>query len=196
MTSSPCQPISGTRRRRPRRAPRSRRARCRSARRSRIQACCREREARVARGCALAEGGLRSCSRVILDHPRPPAPVCRGVVNAGPKHPVTDTPDGDPPLLRRPASHCVHRSRAARRVPHRGSAVAGAGWHHVARRRPVGARKRRNKALWGQWSTDGWNPMYLAPVSANRTSPSSRSASDSGRRGSSRWRWGRSRFCS
>jgi len=22
----------------------------------------------------------------------------------------------------------------------------------------------RNKALWGEWSTDRWNPMYLAPV--------------------------------
>ena len=22
----------------------------------------------------------------------------------------------------------------------------------------------RNKVLWGAWSTDGWNPMYLAPV--------------------------------
>ena len=188
------------RRRTPRRsrgpAPRGARARCRSARRWRSQACCREREARVARECALAEGGLRSCSRVILDHPRLPAPVCRGVVNAGPGHPVTATPDISHRHFFAGLLLILFIAVALRGAfPTAGSAVASASWHHVARRRSVGAQRQEQGALGGMVDRR-LNPISRRCSRGSSTSPSSRSASDSGRRESSRWRWGRSRFCS
>ena len=52
---------------------------------------------------------------------------------------------------------------AAWALPHRGSpwrATVGVVWHDEG----AWTHNARNRALWGAWRTDDWNPLYVAPV--------------------------------